>query len=359
MAEKKKGSPLDEDYIPLLLEDEHDAGGFVDEPDDEEDIEELTYEQRAIRRRLSEIEIIEEAIAQRRRDWFRRNRTLLTVIAGILAVGLIFLGIKIFNDFHNPMSQLFSASTKNFGSSFSFNLIAEKNGEPSMRYAGTAEFHPNNQSLIIAYDADYVDYKYTNVVYTNGQISYKGNYYNGQWTLSNCTERVQDFFDFYKDYRYGSFDGGSFLRFFGMNSEYSSIELSRFMNLVKDRMSTDSSIAKITTVRDSKGTTYTYKINIEALFDLIVDRGASIFFRSTDYDLFVKKVDVNRDQLAATECTFSFTVSSSGYLNSFNLEMVTPSGPYSFRCVMSDFGNAEPAVPDSFYEAAGIQKKAD
>lgn len=387
MAEKKKfkharvAKHAANAYSPLIFDDDEesvlleaagsdDAAGKEDLAEDnlaevnptEEDLtekdladEDLTYEQRAIDRRLSEMDDIQETISRERREWFMRNRMIIMILAGILAVGLIFLGIKVYNDSHNPMSRFIKASANNLSTSFSFNLTAEKNGASMLHYTGTAQLDPDRQRVSITYDADCVDYQYRNVIYTDDQTTFKGNYYNGQWTLSDSTERVQNYFDFYKDYRTGKFDGGAFLRFFALTSKYSATDTEQFINLLMDRLSTDSNIAKYTTVNDDKGTTYRYEVDPEALCDLIINQGASTFFRSTDYNDFVKKVDANRARIAASECAFSFTVSPSGYLSILEFEIMTPDGSYTVKCLMGNFGNKKPDISDDFYEAAGIE----
>ena len=364
MAEKKTlkhmrvAKHAAKDYSPLIFDDDEQESVLLDaaESDDAASEEDLAYEQRAIDRRLSEMEDIQATIARERKEWFMRNRMIIMMIAGILAVALIFVGIKIYNDSHNPMSRFVRASAKNLGTSFSFNIVAEKNGDLMLHYTGSAQFDTDRQRVAVIYDADCVEYQYRNVIYTDDQTTYKGNYYNGQWTLSDCTEKVQNYFDFYKDYRSGRFDGGAFLRFFELNAAYSAQETEQFVKLVTDRMSTDSSIATFTTASDEKGTTYRYEVEPEALCDLIINQGASVFFRSSDYNLFVKKADANRARLAASDCRLSFTISPSGYLSILEVEIITPDGSYTVKCLMGNFGSNKPDISDDFYEAAGIEK---
>ena len=344
-------------YLSLLLEDEQDEDTLDGDMSDESDGEEgLDYEQRALKRRLREIETLRRDRTQQRKDWFRYNRTLIMVIASVLAVVLIFFGIKAFNDRSNPMSRFFTSASKNLSSSFSFDITAEKDGAAMQHYTGTAQSKPDSRSLMIMYDADCVDYQYTNVLYTDDKTTYKGNYYNGLWTISDRTDRVQDYFEFFNNFRKGNFDGGSFLRFFDKSYDYSSNDLNKLVNLVKDRLSTDSNIAKITTTKDDTGTTYRYDVDVDAVFELIVSQGASVFVRSTDYDTFVKKVDANRAEIEATKCTFSFIVTPEGYLSRVELELSAPDASYAFRCEMNDYSAAVPEIPDEFYEAAGVEK---
>ena len=225
-----------------------------------------------------------------------------------------------------------------------------------MTYRGAAKINPSAQSVVIAYDADCKEYTYTNVVYTNGAISYKGNYYNGQWTLSNCTERVQEFFDFYTDYRKGDFDSGSFLRFTELNNLLNSYEFDKFMDTVRSRLSTDSPVATITSSREGDTAVYHYDLNVKELFELIRNQGASIFYTSPDYNNFVARLNANSENIDKASGSLDFTVNGSGYMSSLALRIDTGSDTYDIRAKMDNFGSAEPDVPDAFYEEAGIQK---
>ena len=303
-----------------------------------------------------EIEIIEEELRQRRKSWFRNHMTAIYIIAGAVIAALIFLGIKWYNDSHNPISRLVSASGKNLGSSFTFQLTADKDGEPMMSYDGAVKINSSAQTVAIAYNAAYSDYTYTNVIYTNGALTYRGNCYNKQWSVIDCTDRVQEYFDFYNDYKNGSFDGGSFLRLTGLNSTLYAVELNKFVDTVKSRLSTDSAIAKITTTHDGGSVTYSYDISLKALFDLVRDQGAPIFYTSPDYNRFIARLDANEENIERASCTFDFTVSPSGYLSALNVRIDTGESAYSIRLTMDDFGSAEPEIPDAFYEAANLQK---
>lgn len=303
-----------------------------------------------------EIEIIEEEMRQRRKSWLRSHMTAFYIVAGIVIAALVFLGIKWYNDSHNPVSRFVNASAKNLGTSFSFRVSAEKNGETVMSYDGAAEFSPSAQTVSIAYDADYGNYTFNNVVYTNGTITYKGNCYNNVWSVADCTERTQEYFDFYGDYKNGSFDGGAFTRFTNMNSFLYAKELEKFMDTLKSRLSTDSAIAKITTTRDGGTTTYHYDVSLKELFNLVRSQGAPIFYTSPDYNLFIGRLDVNAENIEKAACTFDFTVNSSGYLSEMILNIDTGANSYTICATFDDFGSARAAIPDDFFEAAELVK---
>jgi hypothetical protein len=277
------------------------------------------------------------------------------VIASVLLIGLISVGIKIYNDANNPLSRFNSASAKNLGSSFSFRLTAGLDGETLMSYDGAMKVKPSDQRVEVEYEADYGDYRYRNVLYTYETETYRGNYYNGQWTVDPVTDKVSDFFDFYTDYKVGRFDGGSFLRFTELSSQFSASELTSFVNSLKGRLSTESPAAKITFVHNNDGgDDYRYEISLLAIAEIIRDEGAPSFFRSRDYDNFVAKLEANRESLENAACSLSYSITSSGYLSNLVIELSGEDVAYTLRCEMGDFGTAEPDIPDEFYLAAHI-----
>ena len=302
-----------------------------------------------------EQETIIAEIREQRRSWLRHHMTAIYIIAGLVVVGLAFLGIKLYHDSQNPVNRFISASGKDLGTSFDFHITAEKNGEPVMAYDGTAAFEPSDHSLSVVYDAVYSDYSYANVIYTDDEDTYKGNLYQNQWVVTDVTVRAQEFFDFYTDYRHGSFDSGSFLRFTGLNTLLYAKELDDFMDTVKGRFSGDSSVARITTVSTENGTDFHYTVNVAELFGLIRDKGAPIFLTSVDYNRFVSRLNANRGSLAKAACSLDFTIDSSGYLSALTLSLNTGADVYTVSAVMSRFGSAQPVIPEEFYEAASLE----
>ena len=306
--------------------------------------------------RQREIELIEAEIKARRVEWVKNHMTGLYIMIGILVALIIFIGIRIYDGNTNPLSRFIKSSSKNLSTSFSFDVTAEKNGEQMMSYSGSMKADPKGQKLTIEYDAEYPDYSYKNVIYTNGLTTYKGNLYKEHWTVTDCTNRVKEFFDFFTDYRDGNFDAGAFLRFTGLNNYLYSIELNRFMVTVKNRLSTDSAIVKITSTREGGCSTYRYDFNMQETMDLLIDRGASVFYTSPDYYHFVNKVRANEKNIADSKCFVEFTVGPSGFMESLDINILTGTDSYIIHCAMSDFDSAVPEIPDEFYLASGIKK---
>ena len=299
-----------------------------------------------------EEQLAREEMRARRRSWIKSHITAIYIGVGLLLAAAIFFGIKWYNDSTNPVSRFVGSSGKTLGTSFSFVVSAEKNGTPVMTYYGSAEFNASAHSVTAVYDADYNDYTYRGVLYTDASRSYRGNCYRGQWTVTDCTERVQEYFDFFSDYRKGSFDSGSFLRFTGLNHYLNAEETDEFMQTVKSRLSTDSAVATVITSHEGDVTVYNYDINLKEMLNLIRYQGASVFFTSTDYNAFIARLDANLEAVDAAKCSLSFTVNGSGYLSDLHIGIDTGVNLYTLRFSMDEFGSAAPLVPEEFLTAA-------
>ena len=306
--------------------------------------------------RKQEIEMIAEEMREERRSWIRSNITFIYILAGVLIAVLIFVAIRVYNDSSNPVSRFVSSSGKNLGSSFTFDISAEKNGVTEMNYKGAMKTDTAKQGVAIEYTADYNDYGYRNVVYTNGAVSYKGIYYDEEWRVIDCTERVQEFFDFYNDYKGGGFDGGSFLRFTGLNNRIYSIELNKFMNTLRSRFATDSSVATVITEHDGKDTKYHYEVNLNGLLKLIRENAAPVFYTLPDYNRFLNKLEANADRIKASRCHIDFTENAAGNMTELTLLIDTASDEYRIICKFDDFGRTEPDIPDEFYDLIGAKR---
>ena len=302
-----------------------------------------------------EIEIIEEEMRLERQSWIKAHMTWIYAGVGVIVVALVALLISIYYHNTNPMSRFISASSKALDSSFSFNLTAEKNDETVMSFKGSMKTDLKLQNIRAEYTADYVDYSYSKVVYTDSAKTYKGVLIEDKWNIGNATERAQEYFDFYTDYRTGGFDGGSFLRFTGLNNKLYSIELNKFVRTLRDRFSTDSSLTTITVTRDGSDTVYHYDVDLPGLMDFVRDHGAPVFYTLPDYNNFIAKLEENTENIEAASCEFSFTINTAGYLKDIDLMLDTGSDSYHIHCDLSEFGDIDPEIPDEFFEAAGLK----
>lgn len=325
---------------------------FEDPDDDYSEFEAIDVSQP--RAPVKEMDIIEEALAIRRRDWIKTHLSYIYAVVGVIIVGLIVFGIYMYFQSTNPMSRFIGSLSKDFSTSFHYDVAVTEDDKPMMSYSGNIAVDRSKHSVESLYEADYNSYTYTGAVYAHDKTAAKGSYYNNRWDTHECSDNVQDFFDFDKAFRSGGFDGGAFLRFTGLTSEYSTRELNSAVGVLKKRLSTNSPIATIKSEKVEGGTRYHYDINIYELFSMIKNDGASIFYRATDYDKFVALFDENKSIIENTKCTAFFVVDSAGYMSSFEMTVTTEGRSYGLKCRMSDFSTAEVAIPDAFLKAAQL-----
>ena len=331
-------TPEDTGYVPHALEDEEFEAPDVSEP----------------RQPRKEIEIIEEALAIRRRDWIKTHMSYIYAAVGVVLVGLIAFGIFTYYKSTNPLSRFVSSVSKDFGSSFAFDMKMTEGGETVMSYQGAIDPDRGKHTVKALYEADYNRYTYTGAVYADSDIAANGSYYDNKWTVHDCRDRVTDFFEFDRKFRSGAFDSGSFLRFTGVISNYSTREVESMVGILKDRFSTNSSLATITSSKVGGGTLYEYDVNLYELFSMVQKNGASLFYRATDYDKFSAIFDQNKGVIEEADCAIRFVVDPSGYMTSFEITVTAQDVEYGLSCTMSDFGSAEVEIPEGFMKAAAL-----
>ena len=290
--------------------------------------------------------------------WIKRYPVVAIVIAAILILSLTIGGITYFYRKSNPVSRFVSALTKDIESSCAFDVTATYNDEQVMHYTGAVASDTRRQSLRIALDAEVTDYSYRNVVYTSGKTSYFGNYYNGQWTVSDCSPRVLDFYDFYADFRYNHFDAGAYLRFFDKTSEYNADELKKAVEKLLKQFASSNDLSNLTISNTEDGTVYTYTPDVYAMAKEIENRGGSVFFSADGYALYSKRVGLNEEALKDAQVRLSYTISSGGYLTDLEFSIESNGEKYELDCTMSDFG-VEPEISEDFFSAAGIPVPKD
>ena len=287
---------------------------------------------------IREIDVIEEALAIRRRDWIKSNLTYIFAGIGIVVVVLIALLINMFFQNSNPMSRFTASLSKNFNSSFRFNIQMTEDDEPMMSYDGAIDVSRSKHTAKATYEADYNRYQFSGAVYADKATAKKGTYYQKKWLIRECLDNAQDFFDFDRDFRSGGFDAGSFLRFTGLTSDFSTRELNTFINTLMKRLSTDSAIATITSEKVDGEERFHYDISLQALFEMIKSDGASVFYRATDYDTFCRVYEENKDAIADAKCTLDFSVNNAGNMTMLEAKIAVNGKAYGMTCRMSDFG---------------------
>lgn len=296
-------------------------------------------------------DLVEEKKISVQRQWIKDHMIVIYVAIALILFGIIFFGIRIYNNATHPVTRFMQASAKDFNSSFSFELEAQKNGKSVMAYKGSYQADPAAQNVKAVYEADYGSYTYTGAVYAEGETRINGNCYKGKWRTRDCSEKVLNFFDFNTDYKNGHFDAASFLRFTDLTSQYSPDELNSFMKLIKNRMSGNTSLAKITSESKDGAKTYTCDLDLNELFRMVRDEGASIFHSAIDYENFCAMYELNQQTVRQSECTLTFTVNGDGYMSEFRFELDAGDSDFAVFCKMADFGSAEVEIPDEFFEA--------
>lgn len=305
-------------------------------------------EPREIRR---ESEILEEQAAFRRSEWFRSHMTVIFAVVGVVLVALIVVGILFYSQKANPLSRVLQAASKDFGTKFNYTITLSADDAPAMHYEGSIDSDRGSHQLSAVYQADYGTYTYTGAVTSVKNKAYKGSLYKEKWTIEECTAQTHDFFDFEADFARGEFDGGALLRFLGLTSEFSADELNRFESWFRQRLSTESDIATITSSAVEGGTETTFELQLSELFREIAEEGAPLFYHSSDYDSFKLRYEANKPELERSKCTMRGVVNASGYLSEFSLNVKTVKESYTLDCVMSDFGKAKVELPEAFTDA--------
>lgn len=300
---------------------------------------------------INESELETEKPISPRRQWIKDHMVVVYFGAAILLIIAVFFGIRAYLTSNHPIAKFMAASSKNFNSSFRFDVEAIENNNTVMHYQGTYTADPSKQNVKVLYDADYGSYSYMGAVYSEGETRVSGNLYNGKWRVRDCSEKVLNFFDFNTDYRAGRFDGASFLRFTGLTSSYSADELNNFMKLFKSRMNGDSELAKAEVTSSGDERVYTFDIDLQEFFDLVRDKGAPMFFSALDYDAFCLLYEKNEDTIRRADCTFSYTINNAGWMTAMSVSLTTGGEEYAVRCTMDDFGETEVNLPSAFMEA--------
>lgn len=302
-----------------------------------------------------EKEIIREAVAMQRRDWIKAHMTYIFAAVGVIVVALIVFFIYMYYQNSNPMGRFVSSISKDFGTSFDFDVKITEDGTDMMRYTGAVEFDRSKYALEALYDADYGRYTYTGAVYADNTGAAKGSLYKEKWSVYECSEQVQNFFEFDRSVSSGRFNSGALLRFTGLSPYYSADELESFVGVLRKRLSIDSAIAAITSSKVDDGTRYDYDINLYELFSMIQEDGAPVFYRLTDYDKFTSAFHENIQSIQNAKCTVSFFVDASGYMTQLDMTVTADDTQFGLSCAMSNFGSAEVEVPQDFLNAAAQQ----
>ncbi len=260
---------------------------------------------------------------------------------------------------NTPVKQLMRAFSSSLDSSCSFHIDAQIDQKPVMTFDGAVKTDSRTREVQVSYDAVYPEYTYQGVILTQNGLSYKGNCLSGQWTVSDDTQNVLDFFDFYTDFQNGDFDTSSFLRYFGLTDQYSAIEFQKLINELLPRFSSSNSLSHLTIENNSDGsTTYSYAPDIKELIAVLSDSSAPVFSKSSDYEKFKKTVELNQKTIDSAVASMVFDIDQNRRMTSLKLQIKTEQTEYTFDITFSGFSNTNVAIPAGFYEAAHLENPA-
>ena len=321
----------------------------IDRISDDSDDESIEAQQPL--RPMTESEFIREQMRQSRREWIARHRTVLYAAVGVVLAMLIFLGIRVYNSYNNPVTWLAQACAKDFDTSFDFDITLSEDGTPSMKYAGSVDFDRSEHTVQAVYDADYGSYTFKGALDADRSRAVKGSLYKDKWYVKDCTDQVKDFFSLDKSLKSGKLDGGALLRFLSLTSEFSSEEIERFSKQLSGLLSSNSTLSTVTASSEDGGTRYDFEIHTDELFRLIAEDGAPLFYHSSDYTAFKERYEANKRELEGKLCKMHYVINPKGYLTEFGIEIEADDVVYALDCDMFGFEEAKVELPAEFLKA--------
>lgn len=278
----------------------------------------------------------------------------------VVLVAAVIITVIFINKGNNVFSQFVKASSKSFDSgSFDYTVNVSVNDSTNMKYTGTFQMDIDDQLLSSVYHAEYNEYQYDSVTYYKNAASYQGNYYDGKWTVSDNTDKVIDFIDFYGDYRKGDFDAGAFVRFTNSTKSFSASQLQKAFGDIIDDFKKSSNLNNVLHMTESTSgvnTVVTFEPDVAQALDIIKSHLAPAFASANAYKDFCTRIDDAKGNLATTKATVSYTVDGSGYLTAVELDYRIKTDRYVISAALENFGEAQIKIPDGFFTAAGIKE---
>lgn len=280
------------------------------------------------------------------------------VVIALVIVAIITGSIFYYNYNNNSLRMFVNSSSQVFDcGSFDYHISASINNSVCMDYTGSMEFDYKKQTLSSSYHAVYPDYEYDAVVFAENSKAYRGNYYNGKWSVSDYTSNTLDFFDFYNDYRKGRFDAGAALRFTDMTKDFNADQFEKSVNNITKKLSKPDSMKnilhqKITST--SSGTTITFTPDVEKVLSIIAEEIAPAYTSANDYLSFKNQVENSLTTQQNTQAVISYTINNDGYLTDFTFDYTVNDTNYFITCTLSNFEKAHADIPEDFFITAGI-----
>ena len=280
-------------------------------------------------------------------------------VALILVVAVI-LSMFAINYKNNTFVMFNKASSKNFDcGSFSYEIQAGINDDVYMDYDGAIEFDLNDRSIESKYHAVYKDYEYDAVTYAKNAKAYRGNYYEGKWTIEDYTEKSLDFYSFYLKYRRGSFNASAATRFTQTNRMFNSNQLKLAVNNIADELMKPSNARGVLhqqLMSENGETKVTFNPEMDKVFDVIIDNIGPAYTSAGEFTKFKADVENSVLNLQSTDVEVTYTINEKGYLSYVYMGYEIEGDNYFMEVRMDDFKEAQAEIPESFFTAAGIEK---
>lgn len=282
------------------------------------------------------------------------------VIAGFVLVAVVTAIIISINISNNSLRVLVKSTAQTIEcDGFDYHIEAKIDDVTCMDYKGQFEFDLEDRSYTSVYHATYNDYEYDNVVYVNAEKSYRGNWYGGKWNVEDYTASALDFIDFYKDFRKFRFDGPSALRFTGLTGKYNARQFGNSMNDIIKELSKSRNLNHVMHqhIENSEaGMVVTYTPDMEKVYDILIENIAPAYTNANEYLSMKEDVERNRENIRNSELYVQYKTNADGYLTNFVFDYTTNGVNYEINIELSNFNNAKPVIPDSFFVAAGIEQ---
>ncbi len=275
----------------------------------------------------------------------------------VALVVLVFAIIFFVNMGNNSLKKFNSASVRNFESGgFEYHVTAGIDDKTHMDYMGAIEFDLDTQMIESSYHATYENYEYDSVTYAHGADAFSGSYYGGKWSVDSFTNKALDFFSFYRSYEKGELDAGAAVRFTGMNDTFNAVQLQYCLeNIMKELSGTHAqdNILCQSVQSGENGTTVTFRPKNDKVAEIILSNISPAFTSAREFEKFKKLIESNTDNLSQTQTEISFTISRDRYLTDIHLAHTVDSKCYKIDVEMSNFGEAQVEIPESFMTATG------
>lgn len=288
-------------------------------------------------------------------DFIQSHIIISSAVVVLLIGAIVFAIVSFVSKNSNPFINMHSSIMQNIDSgSFSFTATADFNGERYMSYDGKIEITPDNQSISMIYDAEYTEYSYTNVCYSKNGEYYNGNFFSGQWTVTDSKDRVVDVFELIRSAKSQKGWASPLLRIVGLSSLISSETFEESFDDISADMLSDPETLNYTKTDNDSSVTHTFSPNLAAVSDILVKDAGPTFMHASDFNDFCDKVKANKEVLENSTCTFGYTVDNNGYMTDLFLTIETGDKKYDVNITMSEFSNTKVEIPEDFFTAASI-----